>query len=176
VGYGRADIRVVYGSTVTLGGSASDGCRAFATLVNLTTGKYVTEQGSWGGPNMFTSNAVDADRSAYPLPADGVAIVGSIGGGRPVYATLHAPASMVALMLPAPGPALSHAETVTLHCFARYTSAYRREALSRAEIGPEVIDALVDRGLLKRNRAGATAITTDGKNALATSIHPVKAY
>jgi hypothetical protein len=34
----------------------------------LATGAHKSEQGSWGGPNMFSKTAVDNDRREYELP------------------------------------------------------------------------------------------------------------
>lgn len=168
VGYGRKDIRVEASTTVELSGSGGNGYQAFVTLVNLATGAHETRWGSWGGANMFNrDNPVDNDHGRYELPANGVAVRGSRGGGHPVYATLLVPASMVDRMLPAPGADLTETEREALSIFKGYKGgAYRRDALNRANVTPEIIDGLVSKGLLSRNRAGATAITTDGKNAI----------
>lgn len=168
VGYGRKDICVEARSTVALSGGGGDGIQCFVTLVNLTTGQHETRYGSWGGANMFNrDNPVDNDHGSYPLPANGVAIRGSRGGGRPVYATLLVPASMVDRMLPAPAVELTPTEREALVIFKSYKGgAYRRDALTRAGVTDETITSLVTRGFLTRNRAGATAITTDGKNVI----------
>lgn len=166
VNYGKADIEVRPGTTVTLSSSSGNGYRAFVTLVNLTTGQHATTWGSWGGANMFDpGNAVDNDDRPYPLPADGVAITGQKGGTTPVYATLHVPASMVDRLLPAPST-LTDAERDALYCYVSVRGgAYRKDELRRRNVAAATIDALVTRGLLTRNRAGAVAVTTDGKNA-----------
>ncbi len=172
VGYGRKDIGVIASTSVELGGSAGDGSRAFTTLVNLTSGQYRTEMGSWGGPNMFTSNAVDSDKGRYALPADGVAIKGSKGGGQPVFAQLYVPASMVAKILPAAPEDLTETDKNVLGCFMRLKSGqYRQDALKRHGGTADVVDSLVGRGYLSRNRAGATAITTAGKNHASASVY-----
>lgn len=168
VGYGRDDIRVEPSEAVVLSSSSGDGQRAFATLVNLSDNTHATTWGSWGGANMFNpTNAVDMDDRRYVLPPNGLAITGSIGGGRPAYAVVHIPASMVDRMLPAPAAPLTSIEREALSCYKGLKSGpYRRDALQRAGATPAIIDSLVDRGLLKRNKAGATMITTDGKNAI----------
>jgi hypothetical protein len=168
VKYGRADIEVQASETVSLSVGGGSGTKGFAVLVNLTTGQHVISWGSWGGANMFNpTNAVDLDTRPYALPADGVAITGSIGGGRPTYAVVKIPASMVALMLPAPGPALSKVELDALYCHSAYKGGQgRRDELARRRVPSSVVDAMVERGYLKRNKAGATAITTDGRNAV----------
>jgi hypothetical protein len=168
VGYGRKDIEVKASTTVTLGSGAGNGSRAFVVLVDLTSGRSVTQQGSWGGANMFDrSNPVDNDHNSYPLPPNGVAITGQRGGGQPVYARLNVPASMVDRILPAAGPELSPEERDALYCHKSIKGGqYRRDELARRRVSAATVDAMVERGYLARNRAGATSITTDGKNAL----------
>ncbi len=167
VGYGSKDIRVEAASTVVLSASGGNGYRAFTTLVNLTAGTHRTEWGSWGGANMFSPhNAVDNDDRSYTLPADGCAVTGHVGGGKPVYAVVRVPASMVDRMLPAADESLTDVERATLGCFKGLKSGpYRQDALRRAGATEDMITSLVARGYLTRNRAGATAITTKGKNA-----------
>jgi hypothetical protein len=167
VGYGRKDIEVRASATVNLSSSGFAGARGFAILVDLSTGQHVTTWGSWGGPNMFdTDNPVDNDNHAYALPANGCAITGDSGGGKPTYAVIHVPASMVDRMLPSAGVELTASEKTALTAYKSLKSAYRAAALERKGIGTDVVDSLVARGLLSRNKAGATTITTDGKNAL----------
>jgi hypothetical protein len=168
VGYHRKDIRVEASPTVILGNTAyGDGYQAFTTLVNLDTGETQTVKGSWGGPNMFNpNNAVDNDQQSYTLPPYGVVIKGQRGGGKPVYATLHIPASMVDRMLPAPGPELTKEEKDALYCHDSIKGGqYRKDELRRRNVSEATISAMIERGYLKRNRAGATSITTEGKNA-----------
>jgi hypothetical protein len=170
VGYGRSNIRVVQASTVQLGDTGpGGGKRAFTVLVNLTTGERVVRRGSWGGANMFDrANAVDNDRGEYVLPANGVAICGSEGYG-PVYATLHV--SGASVLMPAQ-LAVTSTPTPKVELDALYAHGcikggqYRRDELRRRNVPAGVVDDLVERGLLSRNKAGATAITTAGRNAL----------
>lgn len=167
VDYGRKDIEVRASERVSLGSSSGDGFRAFVALVNLTTGQSTAMYGSWGGANMFNrSNAVDNDFREYPLPGDGVAVTGMTGGGKPTHAVLNVPATMLARMLPsAEGQNLSEAELDALYCHNSIRGGtYRKEALQRLRISSTVVDGLVERGLLSRNKAGATQITTQGKN------------
>ena len=173
VGYGRKDIAVKVSATVELSGASGDGYRAFAILVNLVTGDYETHQGSWGGTNAFTRTAVDDDTRHHTLPGHGVVITGQRGGGRPVYATLHIPASMTARILPpAAGPELTPEMVEGLFCHVSVRGgAYRREALQRRNVTPATLDALVELGLISRNRAGATQVTTAGRNAFAATGH-----
>ena len=167
VGYRKSDVPFQVSSTVVLSAAGGSGYRGYAALVNLTTGQHTVTWGSWGGANMFNlDNAVDWDNRPYPLPADGVAITGSKGGTSPVSATVHIPASMTDRMLPGPELVLSPAERNALDCFRSYKSGqYRQTELARRGATTAVIDALVTRGLLKRNKSGATQLTTAGRNA-----------
>lgn len=169
VGYRRADIEVRVCTSVVLSNAGSgNGVQAFTTLVNLDTGECLTERGSWGGQNMFNpGNAVDNDDRSHELPPNGVAITGSRGGNRPVFATLHIPASMTSRIITA-GPAepLPDVLLKALAIFMGYKASYRREYLDRAGVTSADLDKLVADGLLSRNRAGATSITTAGKNAV----------
>lgn len=166
VGYGRVDIRVETGSTVVLSSSGGSGLRSFAILIDLSANRAETHWGSWGGANMFNpTNAVDNDSRSYPLPDHGVAITGSRGGGRPVYAVLHIPTAMVARLLPQATVEVSEDEKNALYCYKSLKSGYRQRELERLNVPAGTVDALVTRGFLKRNRAGAVSITTEGKNA-----------
>jgi hypothetical protein len=167
VNYHRADISVEPRESVMLSYPGGAGRKGFAILVNLTTGEYRTVWGSWGGANMFNPrNAVDLDSSRHTLPANGVAISGAIGHPR-TYATIYCPPSMATAFLPAPTAELTDAERHALYCHRAIKGGeYRREEMRRRRVGPDVVDALVTRGLLKRNAAGAVAITTDGRNAV----------
>lgn len=169
VGFGKANISVEASATVHLGNSGSGkGSRAFTVLVDLDTGKSVTTHGSWGGVNMFNpSNAVDNDDRAYALPPNGVAIMGSTGGGKPTMARLHIPASMVSRIITAgPVEALPTDQLTALAIFTGYKASYRAEELARYKVPASTLDTLVAAGLLKRNRAGATSVTTAGQNAV----------
>ncbi len=167
VGYGKKDIDVSAAVSVALASPAyGDGFRGFTILVNLTSGRFDTRHGSWGGSNPWDKgNPVDNDENTYTLPGDGVAIRGQRGGGHPVHATLHIPASMVSRMLPGPPVDVTPEERAALNCYAHVRAgAYRKEALERAHVTAATIDRLIERGWLTRNRAGACTITTAGKN------------
>ena len=166
VGYGKKDIEVKTAETVRLSLQGGDGYRAFSTLVNLSTGQYETTMGSWGGSNMFNpSNPVDNDRQAYALPQGGAVIKGIEGGGRPVLATITLHPANVVPWLPATTE-LTEVERKTLACFkGRKPGPYRNDALANAGSTPAIVDSLMVRGYLSRNRAGATQITTEGRNA-----------
>lgn len=168
VSYGRKDIEVCPSASVTLSSSSGDGYRAFVTLVNLTTNNYETAWGSWGGSNMFNpENPVDNDHREYVLPDDGLAITGHKGGTEPVWARLRVPASMMNRMLPAT-PTLTTEQLDALYCYKSIKGGqYRKDALKRLRTSQGTLDGLVELGLLTRNKAGSSAITTAGKNAVA---------
>lgn len=169
VNFHKKDISVNTSETVTLGGGGGgDGHRSFVVLIDLDAERVQTLHGSWGGANMFNrTNAVDLDDQAHALPQNGLAIVGSMGGGIPVMARIHIPASMAAKILTAGpvGEPLTKVELDALSIFVGYKAFARPEYLSRAGVTTAILDSLVERGFLKRNRAGATSITTQGKNA-----------
>lgn len=97
----------------------------------------------------------------------GVDITGQRGGGRPVFATLHIPAAMRSMILPAAtddAPLTEDEERVIYAHRSLKGGHYRREYLERHRVSPDAIDAMIERGYVTRNRAGATAITTAGRN------------
>lgn len=193
VGFRRSDITVTPVETIQMSGAYGKGYRAFIVLVNLATGKHDVKYGSWGGANMFTQSAVDTDRKEYPIPPNGAAIKGQEGGGRPTMASIYVNPQAIAAMLPATEK-LTDEEKRFLDMWEGLTSAGRKYEFERMMqdayfsvkpgFSPEgrkealraeqekkreieaMIDSLVKRGLLARNKAGATKITTKGRNAL----------
>lgn len=168
VGYGRRDIGTVTAERTEIGrGAMGDGYQGFTVLVDVLTGAVHTERGSWGGSNPFTSTPVDDDSGQYVIPPHGVVITGQRGGGRPVFATLHIPAAMRSMILPAAtddAPLTEDEERVIYAHRSLKGGHYRREYLERHRVSPDAIDAMIERGYVTRNRAGATAITTAGRN------------
>jgi hypothetical protein len=165
VGYGRADIEMEAATAVDIGNGGGAGLRAFAIVVNLDTGARVVSRGSWGGPNPFTTNPVDAGFTV-DVPANGAVVRGSYGYG-PTYARIYAhPDAFGHLLPPTEEDVLSDLERSALYCFAAIKGGeYRRQELRQRRVPDTVVDGLVERGYLKRNRAGATQITTKGRNA-----------
>lgn len=171
--FGRADLPVFTSATVQLGGSASDGEKAFTTLVNLSTGEHHTEWGSWGGPNAFDrANLVDNDRNTYTLPGDGVVVTGSGNGSKARYAFLHIPSSMTARVLPPKGEALTEDLQTVLNIYVENNSSGRTREFGELRYKKwtkDRIDAataeLVTGGYIKQNRAGSVSVTTKGRNA-----------
>lgn len=167
VGYRSRDIGVVPQATVSLNPYAGDGERGFAVLVNLSTGASKLVRGDWGGSSPVGGPSIDQDRGDHPLPRDGVAIVGS-SGGRGTYATIYVhPDSVVPLL---PGDVeMSEREASILRSMG-YTSSYRKELFADMKVQQSEVDALVKRGWIAMNKAGALSLTTAGKNA-AQSAH-----
>ena len=143
---------------------ADDGHRGVFVAIDLATGATVANlTGNWGGGSPASDlNRVDSDRTEYPLPAGIVAIKGQ--AGYRTHLSLYASPSTLTPLLPA-APAVSEIEGRILGYFRSYTPAYRKEYLARIPGAAAVIDGLVAAGYLKRNAAGATQITTAGKNA-----------
>jgi hypothetical protein len=167
VRYGGRDIQVITADSVSPSVAGGSGQRGFVTIINLTTGKSESMRGSWGGANMFNpNNTVDLDTGTYVIPTDGVVIKGTTGYPR-TFATLYTTA--MGKLLPAGTgdvETLNKEELNALYCHHGIKGGqYRREELSRRGVSQSAVDSLVDRGYLKRNRAGAVSITTKGKNA-----------
>jgi hypothetical protein len=163
-GYGRKDIGISAKESFSFSGASGDGYRAFAVLLNMATGESKEFIGSWGGGNAFVTTHVDDDQTAHAIPVDGAVIDGQIGGNRPVSAHVTVHPANFPKYLPITVE-LSSDEKAILVMFRSYTSAYRKETL-RPRHAP-IIAGLVAKGLLKQSKNGATAITTDGKNAVA---------
>jgi hypothetical protein len=168
VGYGSKDIQIHAAETFELGSAGGNGYRCFAAVCRLDGSRaFEVTWGSWGGSNMFSpNNAVDrADVGGPLLPAFAV-VKGTIGGDRPVYATVYVHPSALAPLLPAPA-AVTEKEATILAIFRSLKSSARKEYLGRLGATDAEVTALVERGFLTRNKAGATTITTAGKNAAA---------
>lgn len=168
VGYGARDIEVKVQSEVTLRSSASwKGARGFVMAVNLDTGTRTDVQhGEWGGANPFFRNAVDETQERYILPPNGIVIKGQTGHPR-TFATIYVHPSQMARFLPPATEELTTVEQNALYCHHSIKGGqYRRNELAYRRVPASVVDNLVERGYLQRNRAGATSITVQGKNAL----------
>jgi len=169
VGYGRKDIEVEAAEEISPLGAGGAGRREFFAIVDLSSGRHEVEWGSWGGANMFSpENRVDLDRNAYRIPANVAVVRGSSGGGHPTNARVYVRPDMLAPLLPAAGVSVTPRERWVLYTFDALTSAGRKDewARERHPPSPAELDAFVARGWLKRNKAGATQITTEGRNAL----------
>jgi hypothetical protein len=166
VRYGAQDIRVEPAEQVSAYSEGSRGQKGFVLVLNLDTGQQKIITGSWGGGNMFTNTLVDDGSEDVQLPVNGVVIKGQIGYPR-TFATLYCHPEMFPKLLPSGDEeVLTEAEQQALYCFAAIKGGkYREDELRRRNVAYGTVDLLVERGYLKRNRAGATQITTKGKNA-----------
>ena len=168
VAYGATDIKVIAAESVEGQVGANDGQRGFVLVLNLDTGAMRTVRGSWGGSNPFGGNLVDRTDERIELPANGAVIKGQQGYPR-TFATIYAhPNAFASAGLPSgePDEQLTDTEQHAIYCFAAIKGGeYRRDEMRRRGVTPAAVDGLVERGYLKRNRAGATQITTKGKNA-----------
>jgi hypothetical protein len=168
VKYGRKDIRVETGEKVSPFGGGQDGYREFVLIVNLSTGEYDGEYGSWGGSNPFNrTNRVDNDTKSYEIPPNFAVIKGSTGGGKPVYAYLTVRPDMVAGWLPAP-TSLNPRQQYIIDVLKGYNPRGRKDEFNRyRRVPPSAaeFEALKDKGLVKINKAGSVSLTVEGKNA-----------
>lgn len=167
VGYGRADIRIDAAEKTDPGAASGSGQKAFCIIINMATGEVKEMFGSWGGQNLFNAdNQVDNDRSLYDIPSGYAVIKGSIGGQVYAYMTVH-PDNIVKY-LPVHDVELDARDKWILYTFDGLTSAGRRNEWERCNDKPseDDLNRLAAKGYLKRNKNGATQITTEGKNAL----------
>ena len=163
-GYRREDIAIRACETACLADMGGQGRRGFVTFIDLATGRTKTTNGSWGGSNMFNPrNAVDNDQSEVPIP-DNVAVIQGSEGHGPTFASVLVNPQNMASLLPAPTEVTDH-EKAILTIYATIKGGYRQGELDYIKATADEVTALVERGLLKRNKAGATQITTEGKNA-----------
>lgn len=167
VGYHVKDIRVVAAQMLDTQAIANDGQRAYCIIVNLDTGEHKAMSGNWAGGGWASgSNIVDAGSDRVPMPLNAAVIKGTQGHPR-TFATLYAHPNTTGKMLPSgEDEALSDDDQQALYCFGAIKGGeYRRDEMRRRNVSDATVDSLVERGYLKRNKAGATQITTSGKNA-----------
>jgi hypothetical protein len=169
VRYGAADIEVIPAESIEVMVAGGDGMRGFVIGLNLATGERKGLSGSWGGANMFTANPIDSSPEQLAIPPNGCVIKGTTGYPR-TFAWIYAHPQAMGRYLAsgAPDEELTDGEQQAIYCFAAIKGGeYRRDEMRRRGVTTATVDGLVQRGYLKRNRAGATAITTKGKNARA---------
>lgn len=164
-GYGGKDIAIEARETASVIDAGSDGRRGFVVLVDLATGRAETHMGSWGGANMFnTANAVDRDSTERAILPGMAVIKGSEGGtSGQVFAHICLHPSNIAKFLPVQSD-LNARELKILGTF-NLISSYRKVEQAEMKVTTTELDGLVGKGLITRNKAGACALTTAGKNA-----------
>lgn len=169
VGFNKKDICVRVVEQVSLSQGGGDGRRSFVGFAMLDNSREPrVYYGSWGGANPFENSAVDCDNTLHNMISGSCVLIGYEGGGHPTHATLYIHPDNVAKMLPEK-PSVSERDQLILRAFVSLTSAGRKNEWARypnSRPSDEELDSLVSRGLLSRNKAGAMAITTAGKNSL----------
>jgi len=158
LGYYKKDISIEASETVDISSCAGDGSRGFYAIVSLD-GSIATEihYGSWGGANMFETRRVDIDTSLHTMIPGAAVITGT--AGNHVYARITLHPSNIAAMLPAKTEITPEQKSM-LESYSKLKPAYR------PKYSQERIQELVNLGLLKQSKNGATQITTAGKNAI----------
>ncbi len=172
-GYCRKDVEVCVQETFFTRPPSGRGRRGYVVACRLDdTEECKITWGSFGGSNMFTKTIDDSDESVE-IPRDIAFIsgMGSGGTGYPASATIYiSPKNMNPQLLP-PTTNVSEKEAKILGVFKGIKSSYRKEYLERLGATASEIDSLVARGFLSRNKAGATSITTEGRNAAEKSYY-----
>lgn len=164
LGYHCDDIQVHVKERESVFSGGGDGYRSFAVLVNMATGERAERWGSWGGSNAFNPhNSVDTDTTLYELPVNMALIKGHEVGGKPVRCDLTIGPSNIVPWLTSSETDLTDDEKQVLAIFKGYKPVARKEYIGDDRM--HLIEGLVSRGYISRNKAGATAITTKGKNA-----------
>lgn len=101
------------------------------------------------------------------IPVNGAIVKGSTGGNAPTFARITVHPDNLAKLLPSGDePELSETMLKALAVYRSIKGGHRAEYLKRYGVTDADVDMLVSDGYLKRNRAGATSITTLGKNAV----------
>lgn len=171
VGYGRKDIEVEVGSTFSAPIAYGTGHRARVMVVNIATGERQEATGSWGGVNPFRQAPVDVPFAKSKLPPGFVALT----SGHTKFWTLHVNPENAARLLPSAEKAeLDLRELWLLWSFRGLTSAGRKNEWQRGTYdnplgGPPTkaeLTSLEAKGLIKTNSAGASQITTEGRNVI----------
>jgi hypothetical protein len=177
-GFRRDSIEVKASETFTVARfTVYEGNRSFTAIVALDgSNETVESQGSWGGANPFETRQVDVDDRKRDLPPGYVVVQGE-SGGRGAFATLIAHPSTFAPLLGAGDTVeLTADEKAALLVIRSYTSAGRKEFFERhrwtTDRRENVLNALASKGFVERNKAGATKITTAGRNAVAGEHEP----
>lgn len=163
MGYRRPDIRLYLAAKIDMTNMTGEGFKALGAVVNMVTGEFKTFEGSWGGPNPYETKPMDVKTRDYDIPDNGAVIKGEFGGtGGKTYLDVYVNPKSVMPMLPG-GSELNDREEQILSAH-QYMSKYKKELLQRMRAKPEEFTSLIQKGLITRNSAGATALTTKGKN------------
>jgi hypothetical protein len=131
-------------------------------LVDIASGKARDLEGGWGGARPDEPREIDFASKPVPIPPGGAIVIGTQGYPQ-TMATIYVHPESIAKMLPAM-PEITDREQMILRTIRSLTSAGRKEIFANEKVRPEEIDALVQRKLLAKSKAGAVSITTTGKN------------
>lgn len=163
-GHHKADIEISQATEFRAPGAYGTGSRGYVAVVNLATGESQESFGSWGGANPFQTLPVDEPDGKAPLAPGFVAIVGNVGY-RSFFELIVHPENF-AKVLPPADESVTPRERWILGVFKSLTSKGRKDEFGRhGTPSAAEFDSLVARGFLTRNKAGAMALTTAGKNA-----------
>lgn len=165
----RSSIPCYVKETASMHAASGEGCKGFATLIDLDSGDTRTVWGSWGGGNPFARgehDSVDHDTTERPLPANGCVVKGYIGGakGGRVSITIHP--SRAAKLLPEQG-SVTERDRLLLAVYATLNSRGRKEYFERhpSHVPTQAeLQSLAERGFIKLAKNGAVTITPDGRN------------
>jgi hypothetical protein len=163
------DIEVITCDSVNPEYCGDDGSRGVFGIFD-SNGNGQVHYGSWGGPNMFSAPAVDKFDADVNLPDGKFALKGSNGSFN--HIKLYANATTIEGICPQTDAdiELDEVEYEILWAHVNRTSAYRKQHYFEHKIPDNrlslAISSLVGKGLIKQNKAGATSITTEGRNAL----------
>ena len=164
LGYHKPDVEVIAAESTYVDSITSVGSRAAFAVLNLATGESRILQGSWGGPNPFETTTIDRlANGQYAIPPNG-AVVKGVTGGHTWLQVYVRPDTMAPLLPPA--AKASDGQLAYLFLLKSVVPSYRKEAIARVGVTVQDIDSCVAAGWAKRNKAGATSITTEGKNVL----------
>lgn len=171
VRYGRREIEIRKATSYSPQGAGGDGSRDFTIVLNMLTGQYDTEIGSWGGANIFNqTNRVDLDTRSFPIPTNGAVIKGSMSSG-PTYAYILVPPENFQELLPSGSEEpLTELERKALRALS-YKGDYRKDEweysgqLGKYSQDNPIFQSLVKKGLVKVTGVGVT-LTLEGKNKM----------
>ena len=139
------------------------GSRNQYAAVHLATGRV-----QYLAPGVSPWGARVAEGTTTEIPQGFVVVEHAIFMGKDMGLRIYVRPQDVAPLLPAAsGRALTPREASILRAFQGLTSAGRKYEFVRMGVTPAELDALVGDGFLAHNRAGATSLTREGKNALA---------
>ena len=175
LGHNRESINCVRVNEVSKLYHGNTGARGVFRLVSIESGVLETVYGSWGGPSYLTisvwltGNPVDEFEGNVELPDGIVALKGSTGHLN--LLTLYASESTMAMLPQGQTEELTSIEKVVLYAHASLKGGkYRKEFYQRHRMTAAQLDltlsSLAGKELIKINKAGASSITTNGRNAI----------